>query len=92
VVCFHAHQCVDRLIKALIVARRGKIPDTRDLPVLSAAASQIEPNWSPVDADLLLLRTGALVYGEPGSFPSAQAALDALAACRRLRSDLLTLL
>lgn len=91
-VCFHAQQCVEKLIKALIVERRGQFSKTHDLTWLSSVATALEPRWTPVQADLDQLEPGSVVHRYPGAFPSAKDATDALAACTRLRSDLLALL
>jgi HEPN domain-containing protein len=86
VVCFHAHQTVEKYLKALLVERSVDFPRTHDLVVLARQAGTVAP--AVLDpADLLSLNRYSTEARYPGEWdPITRAdAEQALAAARRIR-------
>lgn len=44
-VCFHAQQCIEKLIKALLIENKQVPPKTHDLPTLSGLLGSICMEW-----------------------------------------------
>jgi HEPN domain-containing protein len=54
IVCFHAQQCVEKYIKALLVFHEIEFPWTHNLGVLTALLPQaVQPQLSPEEQELL---------------------------------------
>lgn len=82
-VCFHAQQCAEKYIKALLVLRRIDFPKTHDLEALAA---RLRNGPRPAAADLTLLTRYATVARYPGAEEIAlRDARRAVAAARRIR-------
>ena len=91
-VCFHCQQCVEKLMKAVLTERGSHFPKTHDLEDLAARVVSVAPAWKYDLDDLKTLAPGAVQYRYPGWDASSEEAVDALAACGRLRSSLAALL
>lgn len=91
-VCFHCQQCVEKLLKAVLCEAGIAFPKTHDLEDLAGRVLGVKPAWSYELDDLKRLAPGAVKYCYPGWDASEQEALDALAACERLRASLGALL
>jgi HEPN domain-containing protein len=91
-VCFHAQQCAEKYLKALLVLRRIDFPKTHDLEALAARAG---PRSGPGLAhdDLVRLKRYATAARYPGAeeIPLAEAR-RAVAAARRIRAAVRRLL
>jgi HEPN domain-containing protein len=76
--CFHAQQCVEKYLKAALVARGQTFPKTHDLSALNSLAAQagivvpIEP------AELGPLSDAAVLARYPGDQPTLDEAREAL--------------
>jgi len=82
---FHAQQCAEKYLKALLVARGQAFPKTHDLAALSDLCSQ-NSIIIPVDQDLLQRLTAyAVQVRYPGEAPSADEARMALKAAQAVR-------
>lgn len=91
-VCFHAQQCAEKYLKALLVLRGFDFPKTHDLEALAARLRNGgKPRLSP--DDLARLKRYATVTRYPGAeeIPLAEAR-GAVAAARRVRKVIRTLL
>jgi len=93
-VCFHAQQCIEKLMKTLLVMHLVRFDKIHDLHVLaSLIAAKVNPNFRPDPKDLESLNSGAVKYRYPGEqeagLPEAIRSMDA---CRRVRSLILPLL
>jgi HEPN domain-containing protein len=91
-VCFHAQQCAEKHLKALLVLRGIDFPKTHDLEVLAARLRNgPKPALSP--DELARLKRYATVTRYPGAeaIPLAEAR-RAVAAARRIRKAVRTLL
>ena len=91
-VCFHAQQCVEKLLKALLMTK-GKIPPkTHDLTVLDSLLRSVCAEWSWPIEQLRLLSSAAVIFRYPGESAGPEEANAALAVCKDMRSLLLKLL
>ena len=88
-VCFHAQQCVEKLVKGLLILKEEVPPKTHDLVRLAELASVHYPLLGLGTDDLVLLTGAAVEFRYPGRTASADEAAAALAACSRLREKLL---
>ena len=91
-VCFHAQQCIEKLIKALLISHEVIPPRTHHLPALSRLLESVEPTWSCEDAELTDLTDAAVDDRYPGAVASRDDAQQMFGICTRLRESLLRLL
>ncbi len=91
-VVFHAQQCIEKLLKAALVARNISFQRTHDLNVLANMMKQAEPTWIYDVVDLATVQPGAVLTRYPGYAAGQQEAEDALLAGSRLRNGLLPFL
>jgi len=90
--CFHAQQCVEKLMKAALIHRKTSFPKTHDLVELHRILLKKEPSWIWDEAELAWLSRAAVNYRYPGNTATRQHAKTAVNLCRRLRERLLGLL
>ena len=91
-VCFHAQQCAEKYIKALLVLHQIDFPKTHDLEALAARLrGSRKPGFTP--DDLARLKRYATVTRYPGAeeIPLTDAR-EAVAAARRVRAAVRALL
>lgn len=80
--CFHAQQCAEKCLKALLVAKGQAFPKTHDLLVLSSLNAQTGV-LLPVGVDRLRqLSAYAVQVRYPGEEPTPDEARDALDTAR----------
>ena len=91
-VCFHAQQCIEKLLKAALIARGQIPPKTHDLTVLSRLLSSTDPQWQWSVQDLRLLSRAAVDFRYPGESAGAEEAQAALHVSQAVRESLLSLL
>jgi HEPN domain-containing protein len=91
-VCFHAQQCVEKLMKAVPISRHQIPPKTHDLMRLNGLLNSAIPGWSWPLPDLRLLDRAAVDYRYPGESADEAEAKQALAVADRLRQSLRELL
>jgi HEPN domain-containing protein len=89
-ICFHAQQCVEKLMKALLIQLGEHAPKTHDLLALDGLLSARDPSWSASAAELRLLNQGAVEFRYPGDGADAAAAREAMKYARRLHKALLS--
>jgi HEPN domain-containing protein len=87
-VCFHAEQCVEKYLKALLIARGVTPPKVHDLVVLDHLLSPICPDWRWAAEELRLLTRAAVVFRYPGESAGREEATAALDVCTRMREQL----
>ena len=87
-VCFHAQQCVEKYIKALLVLRSTDFPKTHDIGKLTGLLPAIlQPRLTPEEQRRLTGYAAAARY--PGSSEIASAeARRAVALARRVRREI----
>lgn len=91
-VCFHAQQCIEKLMKALLI-HLGVIPTkTHDLSFLDQLLTPICPKWSWIPDDLRFLSRAAVAFRYPGESAEREEAKQAVDIATRMREKLLLLL
>lgn len=91
-VCFHAQQCAEKYLKALLIAGDVTPPKIHDLAQLYRLLSPVCPEWTWPVEELRLLSRSAVISRYPGEIaelPEAQAAYDI---CDSIRIQLRQLL
>ena len=91
-VCFHAQQCVEKLMKALLIDRGVPPPRTHDLLALAGMVSTAVPGWTWPSIELSTLSAAAVGFRYPGDPIEQEDAEEMLDICTRIRSNLLALL
>lgn len=87
-VCFHSQQCVEKLMKGLLIDRGVVPPRTHDLVELERLLAA-KPGWLNIQ-DLRFLSRASVIYRYPGESADRAEAKEALEACARLRTELLS--
>ncbi len=83
--CFHAQQCAEKYLKAMLVARKQPFPKTHDLRLLNNLCSQAGI-FVELDQDLLDLLTSYAIWARyPGDTPSLDEAQHALQIVKVMR-------
>ena len=90
-VCFHAQQCIEKLLKALLI-HLGQIPlKTHDLAVLSRDLESVCDQWSWSVKDMRFLTRAAVEFRYPGESSDLKEAEEAFRICKNIREKLLPL-
>ena len=90
--CFHAQQCVEKLIKATIDADGGVVTKVHDLAVLLNACLPKHPLWEAMRGDLEMLSQYAVLFRYPGHSADRAKGRNAIAAMNRCRIEILPVL
>ena len=90
-VCYHAQQCIEKLLKAMLIQRQTMPPRTHDLVVLGQMLAAVLPNWSWPTDELRLLTRAAVAFRYPGETADEPEAKASLCVCARVRTRLLLL-
>jgi len=85
-VCFHAHQCTEKYLKARLCNANIPFPKTHDLVLLLDLALSIEPMWETYRASLSFLSSFAVVFRYPGESAGREKALAARKRRRHFRN------
>jgi HEPN domain-containing protein len=88
-VCFHAQQCIEKLMNALVIARDIVPPKTHDLAELYRVLSSSGSPWDVSMEDLHFLTRAAVEFRYPGESADREEAEGAFAICARLRNILM---
>lgn len=88
VVCFHAQQCAEKYLKALLVARRVYFPRTHDLVELLNRAILHEPTLVLLKPFLLSLNPYAVMFRYPDEHATPAEARRAIMHLQRVRERL----
>lgn len=91
-VCFHAHQCAEKYLKALLARHRRMIPKTHDLVRLADLVRPDEPAVELVRDLCHRLNPYAVEFRYPGEAAAPQEAVWARKAAREIRQSLRGLL
>jgi HEPN domain-containing protein len=87
-VCYHAQQCIEKYLKAVLQEQGRPIPKTHDLTSLSKQC-QFNPLCVPVECDgLVSLTRFATRFRYPGEAATGEDAKLAIALMRRYRAAL----
>jgi HEPN domain-containing protein len=87
-VCFHAEQCAEKLMKALLIHLGVTPPRTHDLVVLDRLLAPACRGWSWPLAELRLLTRAAVDFRYPGESADMDEAAKALEVASRMRARL----
>jgi HEPN domain-containing protein len=88
-VCFHAQQCIEKLMKALLIHYGVTPPKTHMLLVLDELLAPVCPTWTWPADDLRFLSRAAVFLRYPGESAEREEAREAMAIAKKLRSRLL---
>ena len=91
-VCFHAQQCVEKSMKALLIHLGVVPPRTHDLTELDRLLAPVCTPWSWPVQELRFLTRAAVDFRYPGESADREAAAEALDIATRLRAKLRALL
>jgi HEPN domain-containing protein len=86
-ICFHAQQCAEKYLKAVLQEEGVRFVRTHDLPTLAALANPFMPNLSALAADLAWLTTHAVDIRYPGVSATQAEATRALDIATRVRAE-----
>ena len=87
-VCFHAQQCVEKLMKAVLILKGVVPPRTHDLIRLHELMRSTITGWDWPLSDLRLLDRAAVQFRYPGDSADKEIADEALAVAGTLREKL----
>jgi HEPN domain-containing protein len=91
-VCFHAQQCVEKSMKALLIHLGIVPPRTHDLTELDRLLAPVCPQWSWPVQELRFLTRAAVDFRYPGESADREEATESLDIATRLRANLRALL
>ncbi len=83
--CFHAQQCAEKYLKARLEEAGVASGKSHDLVKLLSLVLPVEPSWSVLRQDLIVLTDFAVDYRYPGSSAIKSDAKDAVQRCRKVR-------
>lgn len=87
-VCFHAQQCIEKLMKAALIKKGCQPPKTHDLIQLSDLLAVQDNSWQADIQDLRFLNQAAVGFRYPGDSAGYEEAEEAVGICERLRTVL----
>lgn len=90
--CFHAQQCVEKLIKAVLIQQEIPFRRIHDLEVLLDACLELYPLWESLRADTQLLTQYAVQFRYPGESADKEEAKEAISAMKRCDQEFRTVL
>jgi HEPN domain-containing protein len=90
--CFHAQQCIEKLMKAALIQHHVVPPKTHDLFELDKLLRPLYPDWQTAIDELRFLTRAAVDFRYPGESADYEEAVEALAICSSLRGILLKVL
>jgi len=91
-VCFHAQQCIEKLMKALLIRVGTTPPKTHDLVYLDTLLSKVCPGWRWPVEELRFVSRAAVAFRYPGESACREDAVRSVTLAARMRKRLLDLL
>ena len=85
--CFHAQQCVEKLLKAMMIYEGAVPPRSHDLSYLLGLILPWRPMWEVFRRDFQLLSAYAVEYRYPGETATKDMAREALRCCNKFREQ-----
>jgi len=86
VICFHAQQCAEKYLKALLVQQQIPFRLIHDLEVLLGLAVPLSPDLNAIRDKCLLLNDYAVEFRYPGQSATKEEARAAIEAMRAVRA------
>ena len=83
--CFHAQQCAEKYLKALLQEQEISFGRTHNLSALLDLFVPIEPFWETSRSDLRALAVFAVEVRYPGESADKEDAREAVRICREIR-------
>ena len=83
--CFHAQQCIEKYLKAVLQKHEISFRKIHDLEILLQACLEIFPLWQAMQDDMELLTQYAIHFRYPGESADkaeAKQAVDTMKRCR----------
>lgn len=87
-VCFHAQQCVEKYLKAILEKHGGVIRKIHALPILLDQCVEAHPTLIGMRPDMVRLSEYAVEFRYPGESATVQDATEAISIMQRSRLDL----
>lgn len=87
-VCFHAQQCIEKLMKAILIHRKQLPPRTHSLERVYEMLKPLYPDLSCSANDLRHLTKIGMAVRYPGETAERDEANDVMEICTRLRDSL----
>jgi len=87
-VCFHAQQCLEKLLKAVLAKNGMPFTKTHDLDVLLNDCIKSHPLWDAMRADLKRLSQYAVQFRYPGESADREEAILAVKIMKRCRTEI----
>lgn len=89
--CFHSQQCVEKLMKGLLIHLGTVPPKTHDLVYLDSILATACQNWSWPVNELRFVSRAAVTFRYPGESSERQDAVEAFEITGRIRQVILPL-
>jgi HEPN domain-containing protein len=90
-VCFHAEQCIEKLMKALLIHLGVTPPRSHDLVALDRLLTPVCQGWSWPVEELRLLTRAAVDFRYPGDSADQKEASESFDIATRMRAKLRSL-
>ncbi len=87
-VCFHAQQCIEKYLKALLQETGNEFPRTHNLLHLLDLLGSADPSLDEIRADLSVLNVYAVAVRYPGDSADRDDSKSAMTLCRKIRKRL----
>jgi HEPN domain-containing protein len=91
-VCFHAQQCVEKLLKGFLFEHDIEFAKTHDIRLLINLSSELQPEWVNDLEPAMQLTNYAVEVRYPGNIATKTMAANAIGICRSLREKILAAL
>ena len=91
-VCFHSQQCIEKMMKAVLINKNEVPPRTHDLVYISQIIKTGYDNWDWLQEELRYLSHSSVAFRYPGESAELDEAKVSIDICTRLRDRLLNLL
>jgi HEPN domain-containing protein len=88
-VCYHSQQCIEKLMKALLIEQGIVPPRTHDLVQLDQLLRPVSSGWLWAVEALRFLTRAAVEFRYPGESADKDEAEEAFDICTRMRTKLL---
>jgi HEPN domain-containing protein len=83
--CFHAQQCAEKYLKALLQENGIAFPRAHALELLLGLLDPTEPSWTDMRSNVRKLSEAAVAFRYPGESADIALAREAVATCREVR-------
>jgi len=85
-VCFHAQQCAEKYLKAVLQEHEKQIPKIHNLIELMLLCEEIDSSYEMLRADLVVMERYSVGIRYPGEFAEKEDAQSAYAAAKTTRT------